>query len=146
VSWYRRAAEAGDSVAQFNMGLRHSKGHGVVKDLEQAVSWYRRVAAAGDASARVRLKPLLTGNGRDRQGSRAGCAVAWPCRRGGPHTRPGLVGLEPAAEPDVPLAPTVLRHLSTVDVFTQALSCQRTTTTGSPSSRKSVWGPLRNDF
>jgi len=44
VSWYRRAAEAGHTDAQFCLGVCYAKGAGVAKDAEQSVSWYRRGA------------------------------------------------------------------------------------------------------
>jgi len=55
VSWYRRAADAGDADAQFSLGGCYSQGDGVAKDAEQAVSWYRRAADAGDADAQFNL-------------------------------------------------------------------------------------------
>jgi len=55
VSWYRRAAEAGWTDAQLNLGLCYSNGNGVAKDAEQAVLWYRRAAEAGHADAQSNL-------------------------------------------------------------------------------------------
>jgi len=59
VSWYRRAAEAGNAAAQFNLGVCYANGDGVAKDAEQAVSWYRRAAEAGHADAQFNLGLLL---------------------------------------------------------------------------------------
>jgi len=59
VSWYRRAAEAGNTEAQFNLGSCYDDGDGVAKDAEQAVSWYRRAAEAGDSRRPVQLGRVL---------------------------------------------------------------------------------------
>jgi len=55
VSWYRRAADAGDASAQYNLGLCYADGDGVAKDSELALSWYRRAAEAGHADAQYKL-------------------------------------------------------------------------------------------
>jgi len=50
-SWYRRAAEAGHTGAQCNLGACYYHGAGVAKDAEHAASWFRRAAEAGHADA-----------------------------------------------------------------------------------------------
>jgi len=55
VSWYRRAAEAGNADAQFCWAICYSKGDGVAKDAEQAVLWFRRAAESGHADAQFNL-------------------------------------------------------------------------------------------
>lgn len=51
VYWFRKAAEAGDATAMFNLGLHYAKGHGVKRDFGQAVEWMQKAADAGDDDA-----------------------------------------------------------------------------------------------
>lgn len=51
----RRKAEAGDAVAQYNLGVMYLKGDGVPKDAVQAVSWSRKAAEQGHAGAKYNL-------------------------------------------------------------------------------------------
>jgi uncharacterized protein len=53
--WYRKAAEAGHIMAQFNLAVRYDKGHGVEKDVAVAAHWYRKAADAGYLSAQFNL-------------------------------------------------------------------------------------------
>lgn len=48
VSWYRKAADAGDSYGMFNLGFMYQHGYGVTQDYQQAISWYRKAADAGN--------------------------------------------------------------------------------------------------
>jgi len=74
--WYRKAAEQGNRAAkkalsdaadqgqaqaQYNLGLVYASGHGVSKDLEQAVKWYRKAADQGDAKAQSLLVEIDSG-------------------------------------------------------------------------------------
>jgi TPR repeat protein len=52
---YRAAAERGDKVAQYNLGVCYANGYGVSKDDAQAVNWYRKAAEQGDAMAQSNL-------------------------------------------------------------------------------------------
>ena len=47
VKWYKKAAEMGFKVAQFNLGLSYQKGLGVPKDINEAIKWYRKSAEQG---------------------------------------------------------------------------------------------------
>lgn len=58
VEWYRKAAEQGNAVAQFNLAMCYQSGQGVVKDLTEAVKWYRKAAEQGYAGAKAMLKAL----------------------------------------------------------------------------------------
>lgn len=51
VYWFKKAAEAGDAMAMFNLGLHYAKGHGVQRDFGQAAEWMRKAADAGDDDA-----------------------------------------------------------------------------------------------
>ncbi len=52
---YRKAAEQGDAVAQFNLGAVYAAGEGVPQDYAEALKWYRRAAEQGDAVAQFQL-------------------------------------------------------------------------------------------
>ena len=55
VKWFRKAAEQGDEVAQFNLGEMYRLGNGVTQDYAEAVKWYRKAAEQGDADAQFNL-------------------------------------------------------------------------------------------
>jgi TPR repeat protein len=61
--WYRRAADQGDAVAQFNLGVRYANGQGVPQNDELAGRWYRRAAQQGHARAQSNLG-VLYANGQ----------------------------------------------------------------------------------
>lgn len=56
VIWYRRAAERGNSRAQFTLGCCYEYGNGVEANLEEAIKWYRKAAANGSRYAKVALR------------------------------------------------------------------------------------------
>ena len=58
IKWYRRAAEAGNAAASFNLGVCYAEGDGVAHDLREARRWYERAAAAGFAGAKAALARL----------------------------------------------------------------------------------------
>ena len=62
VRWYRLAAEQGNAIAQFNLGVRYDVGRGVPLDDTEAVRWYRLAAEQGVAIAQLNLG-LMYGNG-----------------------------------------------------------------------------------
>jgi TPR repeat protein len=51
----RKAAEQGDTGAQFNLGWMYRKGKGVPQDDSEAVNWYRKAAEQGDVCAQANL-------------------------------------------------------------------------------------------
>jgi TPR repeat protein len=55
VRWYRKAADQGDSQAQFNLGLMYHDGRGVPPDQAEAFNLYRRSAEQGDVKAQSAL-------------------------------------------------------------------------------------------
>jgi hypothetical protein len=61
--WYRRAAQQGDAVAQFNLGVRYDNGQGVPRSYKEAGRWYRRAAQQGHARAQSNLG-VLYANGQ----------------------------------------------------------------------------------
>ena len=57
--WYRKAAEQGHSVAQYNLGVCYQVGSGVVQSNAEAIKWYRKAAEQGDADAQKQLDALM---------------------------------------------------------------------------------------
>lgn len=53
--WFRRAAEQGNSEAQYCLAVRHLNGQGVDQDLSEAVKWLRKAADQGHAGAQDSL-------------------------------------------------------------------------------------------
>jgi TPR repeat protein len=56
--YYRKAAESGNIVGQYNMGIMYQYGKGVEKDETTAIYWYRKSARQGYISAQNRLKEM----------------------------------------------------------------------------------------
>lgn len=57
--WFRKAAEQGHAVSQFNLGVMLQNGHDVRKDEREAAHWYRQAAEQGDAHAQCALGVML---------------------------------------------------------------------------------------
>ena len=55
VVYFRKAAEYGHALAQYNLGNCYDKGKGVEKDYAEAVKWYRKAAEQGIALAQYNL-------------------------------------------------------------------------------------------
>ena len=53
--WWRKAAEQGESYAQYKVGLGYDFGRGVDKDKKEAVKWYKRSASKGYVTAIYQL-------------------------------------------------------------------------------------------
>ena len=69
---FSKAAEAGDTKAQYHLGLMHYNGEGVKQDYAQAFSWYQMAAEAGNADAQVNLGYMYdNGDGVTRDCSQA---------------------------------------------------------------------------
>ena len=56
--WYEQAAAAGDTDAQFNLGLLYDQGLGVKQDHAKAREWWEQAAEAGNALAQHQLDDL----------------------------------------------------------------------------------------
>lgn len=64
IHWYKMAAEQGDPVAQYHLGLSYDSGQGVIPDYVEAVRWYRRAAQQGYAIAQHAIGYMYrVGNG-----------------------------------------------------------------------------------
>jgi TPR repeat protein len=55
VKGFRKAADQGHAVAQFNLGVMYNKGHGVEKNEHETVAWFRKAAEQGYAPAQCNL-------------------------------------------------------------------------------------------
>jgi TPR repeat protein len=61
---FRKAAEAGNAGAQFELGLMYDDGLGTPQDYKQAMAWYEKAAAQGNAPAQYNMGVLYNqGNG-----------------------------------------------------------------------------------
>ncbi len=56
--WFRKAAEQGHAVAQYNLGAMYYEGEGVVQSDNEAVKWFREAAEQGLAEAQQDLGNL----------------------------------------------------------------------------------------
>ena len=85
--WYRRAGEAGHTLAARRLGEAYSAGRGVAQSDCAAVVWWRQAAEAGDATAQFRSGgAYAAGRGVERDVARA---ITW-------HTRSVECGHAPA--------------------------------------------------
>ena len=55
VSWFRRAADTGNTKAMHQLGICYFMGNGVTKSNKEAASWYRRAADTGNVEAMYQL-------------------------------------------------------------------------------------------
>jgi TPR repeat protein len=62
-AWLKRAADAGDAIAQNNLGEWHERDLADVGGREIALQWYRRAAASGLPAAMVNAARLLASKG-----------------------------------------------------------------------------------
>ncbi len=58
LKWYRKAANQGHSLAQYDIGSMYYNGEGVNKDVAEALNWYQKAADQGNSLAIYRLKTL----------------------------------------------------------------------------------------
>ena len=58
IYYYRMAAEQGDDVGQYNLGIMYDYGTGVEEDENTAIYWYRKAARQGNEDAQERLDEL----------------------------------------------------------------------------------------
>ena len=54
-NWYKKAAELGFAMAQYNVGLMYDLGRGIPEDKFMAVHWYQKSANQGDFFAQRNL-------------------------------------------------------------------------------------------
>lgn len=58
ISWYKMAADHGDSYGEFNLGHCYENGIGTPVNLKRAKTWYQKAALKGDKQAKDRLNKL----------------------------------------------------------------------------------------
>ena len=58
VKLYQKAANLGDSTAQYNLANMYKNEEGIEKDINQAIYWYEQSAKQGDKDAQNKLKQL----------------------------------------------------------------------------------------
>ncbi len=56
--WFRKAAEAGNPYAQYNLGVIYSKGRGINPNIIEATKWYKKAAEQGVEKAELALNRL----------------------------------------------------------------------------------------
>jgi len=54
-------ADQGSATAQFNLGVMHENGIGVIKDFKKSVDWYRMAAEQGYVKAQFNLALMYEG-------------------------------------------------------------------------------------
>jgi uncharacterized protein len=62
--WSRRAAEQGDSLAQYSLGLLYDRGQGVPQDIVEANKWLNPATAGAPRrarEARASMRDAVTG-------------------------------------------------------------------------------------
>lgn len=59
LQWFSKAAEQGEALAQYNLGLMYFNGFGVPQDYVQAYKWFNLSAAQGNEKARENRDSLL---------------------------------------------------------------------------------------
>jgi hypothetical protein len=59
VTWFRKAADAGNSMGMANLGMMmYYRGWGVGRDRTEAARWLRRAAELGNDDAKSQLRQL----------------------------------------------------------------------------------------
>ena len=58
ITEYRKAAEQGNVIAQYNLGVCYQYGNGVPKNQAEAINWYKKAAKQGDIKASQALERL----------------------------------------------------------------------------------------
>jgi hypothetical protein len=65
VNWYRKAAEQGNAMAQYNLGNMYARGDGVPENFVKAYSWYSLAAAQGHKKAQDRKSKIAKDMARE---------------------------------------------------------------------------------
>jgi len=58
VRWYRKAADQGYAIAQYDLGNMYDQGKGVPQNYGEARRWYRKAADQGYTNAQRALSAL----------------------------------------------------------------------------------------
>lgn len=57
--WFRKAADQGLAIAQYDLGLFYLKGNGLAQSDAQALRWWRKAAEQGHANAQMNVAGLI---------------------------------------------------------------------------------------
>ncbi|HIU33505.1 MAG TPA: sel1 repeat family protein, partial [Candidatus Pullichristensenella excrementigallinarum] len=73
VSWYQKAADAGNATAMSNLGYCYENGYGVEQNYEMALEWYQKALNAGKdtSEAIARVEELLSDGAQPQSGGEA---------------------------------------------------------------------------
>jgi TPR repeat protein len=66
ITWFRRAANRGDSTAASSLGYAYDVGPGTKRNVAQAIRWYRRAARLGNSTAMSNLATVYRDAGKAR--------------------------------------------------------------------------------
>ena len=89
--WYKKAAKAGISQAQVNLGVMYSLGRGVSQNYKLAAYWYKKSAKQGNSSGQANLAGLYSkGNGVDKNYKKAAYWYKKAANQGDNHSQTNL--------------------------------------------------------
>ena len=71
VEWYRKAADQGGALAQFNLGAMYASGQGVPQNFTEALRWFREAHAQGVEKAAGAIEAVLQMQRQQQQGAAA---------------------------------------------------------------------------
>jgi TPR repeat protein len=81
--WYKKAADQGFALAQYNLGVMYVKGLGVRQNYKEAVKWFKKAADQGHASAQNNLGVMyVKGQGVRQDKSKAKMLFGQACNNG----------------------------------------------------------------
>jgi TPR repeat protein len=101
VAWYRKAAEAGNPLAENNLADMYLRGQGVRQDDSAAFSWFQKAAAQGHTGARIKLGYLYAeGQGTPKDPEAAYSWITAAAMAGDPRGRDLLRSLESRLRPE----------------------------------------------
>jgi TPR repeat protein len=93
--WFRRAADQGYSVAQFNLGYRYATGEGAQQNVVKAARWFRKAALQGSSDAQLLLgAAYIKGDGVQRDVVEAHMWIALSAEAGNANARDLLSRLD----------------------------------------------------
>ena len=72
--WYKKAAEQGHTVAQYNLGVMYHHGVGVNPSDSEAMRWFAKAAAQGHEGAQDKIDTILAKRRSSSSSSAAGAS------------------------------------------------------------------------
>ena len=78
MEWYRKAADQGFALAQFNLGASYAYGHSVPQDFPEALRWLRKAHAQGLEQAAGAIEQVLQMQRQQQQGAAAAASPPPP--------------------------------------------------------------------